>query len=101
MMIWWFLLQPGDPEYKKFIGHDNLVKQRQKNLRLFEDKKPRDFSFAEVNKKRNDIMNGITDEITSSDEPPQQKISLSNIYKEISLSNIYKEEDGGMQTKHK
>ena len=54
------------------MGCDNLVKTR----RLFEDEKQEDISFAEVSKKRNEIMNGIT-----SSETPKQKISVSKFYK--------------------
>ena len=74
-----FFLQPGDPEYKKFMGRDELVKKRKKTLRLFEDTKPEDISFAEVNKKRNEIMNKITS--ISTVEFTKQKISLSKFCK--------------------
>ena len=59
------------------MGCDNLGKIRKKNLRLFEDEKQGDISFAEINKKRNEIMNGITLAV----ETPKQEISLSKFYK--------------------
>ena len=58
------------------MGYDKLVKTRKKNLRLFEDEKQGDISFAEINKKRNEIMNRIMSAETS-----KQTMSVNRIKK--------------------
>ena len=51
-----------------------MVKIRKKKLRLFDDEKQGDITFAEISKKRNDIMSTV--------ETPRPEISLSKFNQE-------------------
>ena len=98
MMIFFFFfffLQPGDPDYKKFMGHDKLAKKRRKNLKLFEDKKPGDVSLDAVNKKRIEIM---SNQNLSERESSMCEVSKKKIGQEMSVAKINKRKNGVMST---